>query len=102
MRVEDMIFISVDDHLVEPPGLFEGRLPARFADRAPRVERTPNGDDVWVFDGSSWTRGPDFPATMVNERRERTRMAWDPKIKAVELFGGVGPGWISETRPFTP
>jgi len=53
LRVEDMIFISVDDHLVEPPGLFEGRLPARFADRAPRVERTPNGDDVWVFDGQT-------------------------------------------------
>src|SRR5438132_9561766 len=48
-----MIFISVDDHLVEPPGLFEGRLPARFADRAPRVERTENGDDVWVFDGQT-------------------------------------------------
>ena len=31
--------ISVDDHLVEPPWLFEGRLPARFADQAPRVVR---------------------------------------------------------------
>jgi len=29
--------ISVDDHLVEPPWLFEGRLPAAFADRAPSV-----------------------------------------------------------------
>jgi predicted TIM-barrel fold metal-dependent hydrolase len=46
-----MIFISVDDHVVEPPDLFEGRLPARFADQAPRVERTDSGDDVWVFDG---------------------------------------------------
>ena len=40
MQVEDMIFISVDDHLVEPPHMFEGRLPAKFADRAPRVEHT--------------------------------------------------------------
>jgi len=51
MRVEDMIFISVDDHVVEPPDLFDGRVSARYADLAPRVERTPNGDDVWVFDG---------------------------------------------------
>src|SRR5262249_55746920 len=51
MRVEDMIFISVDDHVVEPPDLFEGRLPKRYADVAPRVERTDAGDDVWVFDG---------------------------------------------------
>jgi predicted TIM-barrel fold metal-dependent hydrolase len=52
MRVEDMILISVDDHVVEPPGMFEGRLPAKYADRAPRVERTDAGNDVWVFDGA--------------------------------------------------
>src|ERR671925_490961 len=51
MQVEDMIFISVDDHVVEPPRLFEGRLPTQYADLAPRVERTPEGDDVWVFNG---------------------------------------------------
>ncbi len=51
MNVEDMVFISVDDHLVEPPGLFEGRLPTKYAEAAPRVERTDGGDDVWVFAG---------------------------------------------------
>ena len=29
--------ISVDDHVVEPPHTFEGRLPAHLQDRAPRV-----------------------------------------------------------------
>ena len=52
MRAEDLILVSVDDHLVEPPGLFDGRLPAKHADRAPRVEHTEKGDDVWVFEGS--------------------------------------------------
>jgi len=52
MRVEDMICISVDDHVVEPPDLFEGRMPTRYADAAPRVERTDDGDDVWVFQGA--------------------------------------------------
>jgi predicted TIM-barrel fold metal-dependent hydrolase len=33
--------ISVDDHVVEPPDLFEGRLPAKFADVGPRVVRLP-------------------------------------------------------------
>jgi predicted TIM-barrel fold metal-dependent hydrolase len=51
MRVEDMIFISVDDHVVEPPGMFEGRMPAKYADQAPRVVHTDDGNDVWVFDG---------------------------------------------------
>ena len=48
MHAEDMILVSVDDHLVEPPDLFDGRLPAR-SDRAPKVIRTKNGDDVWTY-----------------------------------------------------
>src|ERR1039458_6459271 len=52
MRADDMIMISVDDHLVEPPDLFAGRLPAAFQDFAPRVERLANGSDVWVFNGA--------------------------------------------------
>ena len=43
--------ISVDDHLVEPPHMFEGRLPARFADRAPQVRETSRGAQYWFFDG---------------------------------------------------
>src|ERR1700722_20591807 len=31
--------ISVDDHVVEPPDLWQSRLPARYLDRGPRVER---------------------------------------------------------------
>jgi predicted TIM-barrel fold metal-dependent hydrolase len=42
--------VSVDDHLVEPPDLFEGRLPAKLQRRAPRVEHR-DGHDVWVYDG---------------------------------------------------
>jgi predicted TIM-barrel fold metal-dependent hydrolase len=49
MQAEDMILVSVDDHLVEPPHLFEGRLPAKYQDLAPKVIHTKRGDDVWVF-----------------------------------------------------
>jgi predicted TIM-barrel fold metal-dependent hydrolase len=52
MNARDLILVSVDDHLVEPPHMFEGRLPARYADAAPKVERKPDGSDVWVFNGS--------------------------------------------------
>ena len=31
--------ISVDDHVVEPPDLWQSRLPAKYLDRAPRVLR---------------------------------------------------------------
>jgi hypothetical protein len=43
--------ISVDDHLVEPPDMFEGRLPSRLQDLAPKVVETVEGHEVWEFDG---------------------------------------------------
>jgi Cellulase (glycosyl hydrolase family 5)/Galactose oxidase, central domain len=52
--------------------------------------------DVWLFNGSDWAPGPSFPDTMVNNRRERTRMAYDPQLEAVVLFGGLGPGKAEE------
>ena len=51
MRADELIMVSVDDHLVEPPGMFEGRLPARMQDLAPHVERLADGSDVWMFNG---------------------------------------------------
>jgi predicted TIM-barrel fold metal-dependent hydrolase len=42
--------VSVDDHLVEPPWLFEGRLPAALQARAPRIVETDSGAQQWVFD----------------------------------------------------
>jgi predicted TIM-barrel fold metal-dependent hydrolase len=53
MQVDDMIFISVDDHVVEPPDMFAGRVAAKYADAAPRIVRTDDGDDVWIFDGAT-------------------------------------------------
>ena len=44
------LLISVDDHLVEPPHLFRGRLP-KFADREPRVIESPDGVQAWLLDG---------------------------------------------------
>ncbi len=49
MEAKDMILVSVDDHLVEPPDLFQRHLPAAYRDRAPRVVRKDDGSDVWVF-----------------------------------------------------
>ena len=41
--------ISVDDHLIEPPDLFEGRLPQRFAGRAPRIVED-GGVQYWLYE----------------------------------------------------
>ena len=51
MQLEDMILVSVDDHVVEPPTLFEGRLPAKYADLAPQFVHKDDGTDVWRYEG---------------------------------------------------
>jgi predicted TIM-barrel fold metal-dependent hydrolase len=49
--IDDLILISVDDHLIEPPDLFADHLDAKYQDRAPKLERNEAGSDVWVFNG---------------------------------------------------
>lgn len=44
-----MILISADDHVVEPPDMFEGHVPDRWKDKAPYVVLDPNGAQQWVF-----------------------------------------------------
>jgi predicted TIM-barrel fold metal-dependent hydrolase len=50
-RARKYTVISVDDHIVEPPHTFEGRVPAKLAERAPRVVEKDDGTQVWVYDG---------------------------------------------------
>ena len=45
--------ISVDDHLVEPRDMFEGRLPAKLQERAPKIVVNDAGHEVWEFDGNA-------------------------------------------------
>ena len=45
--------VSVDDHLVEPPHLWEHGLPTALRDRAPRVERDRDGADQWIFEDTA-------------------------------------------------
>jgi predicted TIM-barrel fold metal-dependent hydrolase len=54
MQLEDMILISTDDHVVEPPSLGDfvrEHLPAKFKDRAPKVIRRDDGTDAWLIEG---------------------------------------------------
>lgn len=53
MNMNDMILVSVDDHVIEPPDLFKNHLPARYQDRAPKMQSTHDGDsevDSWIFE----------------------------------------------------
>ena len=49
MNKDDMILISVDDHIVEPPDMFKNHLPKKYLDDAPRLVHNPDGSDTWQF-----------------------------------------------------
>ena len=49
MQKDELILISVDDHIIEPPDMFAGRLPAKYAADAPRLVHRDDGTDVWKF-----------------------------------------------------
>ena len=49
MRAEDLILVSVDDHVVEPPTMFDAHVPERYRESAPRVVTRDDGVDVWTY-----------------------------------------------------
>ena len=51
MDVDDLILVSVDDHVVEPPNVFEDRLPAKYVDLAPQFITRADGTSAWSYEG---------------------------------------------------
>lgn len=98
--------ISCDDHLVEPPHMFEGRLPAALADRAPKVIEEPNGKQVWEFEGQKFTQvgmnamaGRRVETMRLEPSRfdEMRRGCWDIEARIADMdLGGV---WASMNFP---
>ena len=52
MRTEDLILISVDDHVVEPPDVFVGRVPKKYEDLAPKLITRDDGTEAWEYLGA--------------------------------------------------
>ena len=52
MLPEDVQLISVDDHVIEHERVWVDRLPAKYADAAPRVVELDGGMQAWTFEGN--------------------------------------------------
>jgi predicted TIM-barrel fold metal-dependent hydrolase len=81
-QVDDLILISVDDHLIEPPDLFVNHLAADYLDRAPKLVRNDQGNDVWVF------------GSLVIETAALNAVAGRPREEY-----GLEPQCLDEVRP---
>jgi hypothetical protein len=55
MHIDGLILVSVDDHVVEPKDRFEGHIPAKYKDLAPKVIAKDDGTDASVFEGQEDT-----------------------------------------------
>jgi predicted TIM-barrel fold metal-dependent hydrolase len=51
MNIDDLILVSVDDHVVEPPDMFENHLTPEYKPKAPRIVKSRNGEDMWEYEG---------------------------------------------------
>jgi predicted TIM-barrel fold metal-dependent hydrolase len=49
ISADDLILISVDDHICEPADMFDRHVPARWRDEAPRVVEEPGGVQQWYY-----------------------------------------------------
>ncbi|WP_236795468.1 amidohydrolase family protein [Amycolatopsis sp. GM8] len=74
--------VSVDDHVIEPAALFDGRLPAKYQDKAPRLLRRENGTMAWRYEGV------DLPSLAINAVAGRPPDEY-----------GFEPACIEEIRP---
>jgi predicted TIM-barrel fold metal-dependent hydrolase len=62
---------SVDDHLCEPPDLFEGRRARRFGEAAPHIVEKSDGTQVWVMEGV------EYPNVGLNAVVGRPKEEWN-------------------------
>ena len=51
MNLDDLILVSIDDHVVEPPDMFERHVPAKYRDRVPQIVLGDDGNEKWLFEG---------------------------------------------------
>ena len=83
MQLEDMILVSVDDHVIEPPTVFANHLPKKWAGRAPRLVLSPEqGLQTWTWEGG--TKATPFICAVVTLPSEE----W-----------GYDPSTLAEMRP---
>ena len=103
---EAFTIISVDDHLVEPRHLFEGRLPEHLQQRAPYVRETSKGHEIWIFDGQKYDqvglnavvgRSRDIGVMEPVRFDEMRRGCYDPAARVADMDqGGI---WASVNFP---
>jgi predicted TIM-barrel fold metal-dependent hydrolase len=83
MLQPDVKAISVDDHIIEPPHLWQSRLPVKYRDIGPRVVEIEDGTERWVFEDQ---------VVRLNRGNSRTLPGYDSDPFSVQRFSEMRPG----------
>src|SRR5438876_268052 len=98
--------ISTDDHVVEPPDLWTSRLPAKYQDKAPHVERdrAKFGMAGGVFSFNKGAPDGDWCAGEGHGRLLPLTSVplWDPALAAAEVQRCAAKGSFAITFPENP
>lgn len=75
--------VSVDDHIIEPPRLWQDRLPSKYRDAGPHVIELDDGTEAWAYEDQiiKTVRG-----------NTRTRPGFDDDPLGVARFSEMRPG----------
>ena len=86
MTLDDMILVSVDDHIVEPPTVFANHIPTKWAERAPRLVYDPET----ATQGWRWEAGAST-STFINAVVTLPKEEWgfDPSTLAQIPMGRI-------------
>ena len=83
MLPPDARLISVDDHIIEPPHLWQSRLPRRERERGPRVVELDDGTEAWRYEDQ---------IVQTFRGSTRTRPGFDDEPQGVARFSEMRPG----------
>src|SRR5580704_18078473 len=85
---------SVDDHIIEPPNVWQDRVPAKYKDVAPRVIVDENGHETWAYEeirqetgglGASAGRRPEDITPVGFPYSEMRPGCYDPKARLADM-----------------
>jgi predicted TIM-barrel fold metal-dependent hydrolase len=78
------LIFSVDDHVCEAADTFTSRVPARFAQDAPRVVTGEDGSQAWLVAGErkTWTGADSTAGRRIDGLDDLLRRLWYPDMRA--------------------
>jgi hypothetical protein len=97
IQPEDLILISVDDHICEPAEMFEGRLPKKYQAEAPFVSEDANGRQQWWYQGkpgrnlglnAAAGKPREYYNTDAHRYDEMRRGCWDVNERVRDMSAG--------------